>query len=69
MLDDLEHPTPDHLQELDVWTCAWYDEAIEANFIHPPYHLDGKTLKRLLGYYHAGLSPAEAAEACFGRKH
>lgn len=67
MLDELE--TPEYLRELEVWACAWYDEAVVANFIRPPYRPDGKTIKRLQGYYHSGLSPSEAAEACFGRKH
>ncbi|WP_073431614.1 hypothetical protein [Paraburkholderia terricola] len=55
--------------ELEVWTCAWYDEAVAANFVRPPYHPDATIIKRLQGYFHAGLAPAEAAVACFGRNH
>jgi hypothetical protein len=57
------------LLALDQWTRAWYDHAVEAKFICPPYHPDTETLKRLGGYFDVGLSPAEAAEAYFGRKH
>ena len=56
-------------QGLDQWTCAWYREAVEAEFICPPYYPDPATIRRLRGYFDAGLSPADAAEACFGRKH
>ncbi|MGF6301384.1 hypothetical protein OKW42_004737 [Paraburkholderia sp. WC7.3d] len=69
MLDESERLTLEHLRELEVWTCAWYDKAIAANFVGPAYHPDEKVIRRLRGYYHAGLSPAEAAEACFGRTH
>jgi hypothetical protein len=57
------------LLDLDGWTRAWYNHALEAKFIRPPYHPDTGTIKRLWGYFHAGLSPAEAAQAYFGRKH
>ena len=56
-------------QELDAWTRAWHDAVIAENFARPPYHPDALTIRRLQGYFHAGLSPAEAAEACFGGKH
>jgi hypothetical protein len=56
-------------RDLDAWTCAWYDAAIARDFVRSPYHPDAATLKRLQDYFHAGLLPAEAAEACFGRKH
>jgi hypothetical protein len=56
-------------QELDAWACAWYDVVIAENFARLPYHPDALTIRRLQGYFHAGLSPAEAAEACFGGKH
>lgn len=54
---------------LDQWTRACYDEAVEAEFIRPPFRPDPATIKRLRGYFDAGLSPAEAAQAFFGRKH
>jgi hypothetical protein len=56
-------------RDLDAWICAWYDAAVARDFVRSPYHPDVATVKRLQGYFHARLSPAEAAEACFGRKH
>ncbi|MFP3565307.1 hypothetical protein [Paraburkholderia sp. SIMBA_030] len=56
-------------QGLDQWTRAWYHEAVEAKFIRPPYYPDPLIMRRLRGYFDAGLSPADAAQACFGRKH
>lgn len=56
-------------QSLKQWTRAWFDEAVEAEFIRPPYRPDTATAKCLRDYFHAGLSPAEAAQAYFGYKH
>jgi hypothetical protein len=56
-------------QSLEQWTRAWFDEAVEAEFIRPPYRPDTATIKRLRDYFHAGLSPVEAAQAYFGRQH
>jgi hypothetical protein len=56
-------------QGLDQWTRAFYGEAVEAGFIRPHYYPNPVTIKPLRGYFNAGLSPAEAALACFGRKH
>ncbi|CAE6959362.1 hypothetical protein R70199_07197 [Paraburkholderia domus] len=69
MLDKSDPITPEDARELEVWTCAWYDEAVAANLVCPPYHPDATIIKRLLDYFHAGLSPAEAAYACFERRH
>lgn len=69
MFDESKYVSLMPAQRLDQWTRAWFDQAVEAEFIHPPYHPDNSILKRLRGYFHAGLSPAEAAQACFGRKH
>ncbi|WP_341315168.1 hypothetical protein WN982_07870 [Paraburkholderia sp. IMGN_8] len=69
MFDESKHISLTHEPGLDQWTHAWYDEAVQAEFIHPPYHPDTATLKCLRDYFDAGLSPAEAAQACFGRKH
>jgi hypothetical protein len=56
-------------QGLDQWTRVWHGEAVDAGFIHPHYHPDSVTTKRLRGYFDAGLSPTEAAQACFAYKH
>lgn len=69
MVVEPEPLTLEYARELEVWTCAWYDEAVAANFVCPPYHPDATIIKRLQGYFHAGLAPAEAAMACFGRNH
>ncbi len=69
MLDEPKRFTLEDVQEFSTWTYAWYDHAIAMNFVHPPYHPDDTTICRLRGYFDAGLSPTEAAEACFGRKH
>jgi hypothetical protein len=34
-----------------------------------PFQPDDATVSRLHGYFNAGLSPAEAAQAPFGQKH
>lgn len=69
MFDESNYVSPMDVQHLDQWTRAWFDEAVAAAFIRPPYRPDTVTIKRLRGYFNAGLSPAEAAQACFGRKH
>jgi hypothetical protein len=69
MLDESNELPREYERDLDAWTCAWYDAAVASNFIRSPYHPDATTLKRLQGYFHAGLTPAEAAEACFTLKH
>jgi hypothetical protein len=68
MFDESKLPRENE-HDLDAWTCAWYDAAIARDFIRPPYHPDAATVERLYGYFHASLTPAEAAEACFARKH
>ena len=69
MFDESKYVSLVYAQGLDQWTRAWFDEAVEAEFIRPPYYPDTSTLQRLRDYFNAGLSPAEAAQACFGRKH
>lgn len=69
MLEESEPITFEYFRELEVWTCAWFDEAVAANLVSPPYHPDATIIERIRGYFHAGLSPAEAADACFGTIH
>ena len=66
---ELEPVALDHLRRLVRWTKAWYDEAVSANFVSHPYQPDSELVGRLHQYFHAGLTPAEAAQACFGIKH
>jgi hypothetical protein len=69
MFDEPNDISPLYAQTLKQWTRAWFDEAVEAEFIRPPYHPDTAAISRLRDYFHAGLSPAEAAQAYFGYKH
>jgi hypothetical protein len=69
MMDESKYVTLENLPELESWACAWYDEAVEAEFNRASYHPDTATLDRLRGYFKAGLSPAEAVHACFGGRH
>lgn len=57
------------LLALQAWVCAWYDEAVKAEFINLSYHPDAETVSLLRHYFKAGVAPAEAAHACFGHKH
>jgi hypothetical protein len=57
------------LEELETWACAWYIESINAGFVSISYHPDTATVDRLRAYFNAGLSPAEAAHACFRCVH
>ncbi|RZF23819.1 hypothetical protein EVC45_42140 [Paraburkholderia sp. UYCP14C] len=69
MLAESEPIALEYFRELELWTCAWYEEAIAANHVRPPYHPDATIIERIRGYFRAGLSPAEAADACFGMVH
>jgi hypothetical protein len=68
-MDEPKYVTPENLRELERWACAWHSEAVKAEFISTSYHPDTATLDRLRAYFKAGLSPAEAARACFDGKH
>lgn len=69
MFNDSKYVSLMYEHGLDQWTRAWHGEAVDAGFIHPHYHPDPVTTKRLRGYFDAGLSPTEAAQACFAYKH
>ena len=69
MFDELNQLPREYVRDLDAWTCAWYDAAVARGFIGSPYEPDAATVKLLQGYFHARLTPVEAAEACFARKH
>ncbi|SOE96982.1 hypothetical protein SAMN05414139_10023 [Burkholderia sp. D7] len=69
MFDESNQLPREYERDLDAWACAWYDAAVEKDYIRSPYHPDGATVKRLQSYFHARLTSAEAAEACFARKH
>jgi hypothetical protein len=69
MLCESQLLSVDDQLELHRWTAAWYDEVVEAGFIRPAHEPDNATVSRLHGYFNAGLSPTEAAQALFGGKH
>jgi hypothetical protein len=54
MFDESKYVSLMHAQRLDRWTRAWFNEAVEAEFIRPPYHPDTATFKRLRDYFNAG---------------
>ena len=67
MFDESSWLPRDYERDLDAWMCAWYDAAVARDFVRSPYHPDAATVKRVQGYFHARLTPAEATEACFTR--
>jgi hypothetical protein len=69
MSEESEYVTLGAFAELEAWACAWYDHAAAAGFINQPYCPDAATVEQMRGYFHAGLSPQEAARACFLYKH
>jgi hypothetical protein len=68
-MDETKDVAPRSLGELETWARAWYIESISAGFASISYHPDIATVDRLRGYFSAGLSPAEAAHACFRCVH
>jgi hypothetical protein len=69
MFDDLKLLSVAEQLELQSWTAVWYNKVVEAGFMRPPFQPDDATVRRLHGYFNAGLSPAEAAQALFCQKH
>jgi len=52
MLDVLKEFTLEDALKLSAWTRAWYDQVIAEKFVHPPYHPENMTIKRLRYYFH-----------------
>jgi len=69
MTHDESEGFPQHLTDLQAWISAWYDHAVAAGFIRPPFHLDDAIADRLEGYFTAGLTPVEGADVVFGLVH
>jgi hypothetical protein len=69
VVNDSNQVPREYERELDAFIYAWYDAAVARDFILSPYDPDAATVRRLHDYFHLNLSPAEAAEACFARKH
>lgn len=55
--------------KLTEWTLVAFDEAVRAGYIVPPWRASDAMCERMIGYYEAGLTPAEAAEAAFATRH
>jgi hypothetical protein len=55
--------------DLGGWISVWYDKAVAARFIQPPFVLDDSTADRLQGYFDVGLTPGDAVHAFFGVMH
>lgn len=69
MFDESNILTLEDAKHLQAWTNAWFEAAVELGFIRWPYVPDKGVVKRLHGYFNAGLMPMEAAQACFAAKH
>ncbi|MEM5461896.1 hypothetical protein VSR69_45235 [Paraburkholderia phytofirmans] len=55
--------------KLREWISRWYDHAASEGLVRPPFSLDDSMAERLEGYFFAGLTPAEGAQAFFRSVH
>ncbi|MDN7183987.1 hypothetical protein M0D69_39440 [Caballeronia sp. SEWSISQ10-4 2] len=62
-------PREEEVVDLGSWISVWYDKAVAARFIQPPFVLDDSTADRLQGYFDVGLTPGDAVHAFFGVMH
>lgn len=53
---------------LAEWSRDAFDAAVAAGFIVPPWRPSPAMREALAGYYEAGLSPAQGAEALFATR-
>ncbi len=60
----------DEIQQakLTEWTFEAFDAAVAAGFVTPPWHPSPAMRESLAGYFSAGLTPAEGAEALFATR-
>lgn len=56
-------------QMLSEWTRSAVDAAVYAGHVSLPWRPSGRVYGALHGYYLAGLTPAEGAEALFAVRH
>lgn len=54
--------------QLAEWTRDAFDAAVAAGYVIPPWRPSAGMHDALAGYYRAGLSPAEGAEALFATR-
>jgi hypothetical protein len=66
-----ESGVPEQVELFDLkgWISVWYDQAVAARFIQPPFVMDDHTAGRLQGYFEVGLTPGDAVHAFFGVMH
>ena len=69
MAHDESSGLPQYVLDLRAWITAWYEHAVLAGFIRPPFTLDEAVASRLEGYFKVGLTPVEGAVVIFGRTH
>ncbi|WP_234775192.1 hypothetical protein [Paraburkholderia tropica] len=61
-LSDAERAT------LEEWSLAVVDEVFSAGYVAPPWRPSLAMHESLAGYFSAGLTPAEGAEALFATR-
>jgi hypothetical protein len=66
--NQIELPFPFEF-DLRAWADAVYEKAVGEGFIREPWEPDKAIVQRLEAYFHTGMSPAEAASACFCLNH
>ncbi|MFT0167498.1 hypothetical protein ACLKMY_00520 [Paraburkholderia mimosarum] len=54
--------------KLFEWSRDAFDAAVAAGFVKPPWRPSPAMRESLAGYYSAGLTPAEGAEALFATR-
>lgn len=54
---------------LEEWTRSAFDAAVYAGLVTPPWRPTEHAYGLLHGYYLAGLTPVEGAEALFAVRH
>jgi hypothetical protein len=55
--------------KLSEWTRVAFDEAVAAGYIVPPWRPTAQAYETMHGYFIAGLTPADAAQAMFATRH
>ncbi|MCG5072263.1 hypothetical protein [Paraburkholderia tagetis] len=56
------------LAKLTEWTRGAFDAAVAAGYVVPPWRPSAGMHDALAGYYRAGLTPSEGAEALFATR-
>lgn len=54
---------------LTEWTAVAFDEAVAAGYVVPPWRPTLQAYESMHGYFLAGLTPAEGAQAMFATRH